>query len=173
MTYDLRLTTNSMGKNRFLVLSGVILFLALTGCQKSRIYEKHQDIDNYSWHRIDGNHLIKFDVPVADSVNDYDINIAVRYMSGFPYTNLEVGFFMKTPDGEEKYSKNSLQLRGADGSYKGEGLGDLWDLNVPVIKKYRFKKAGTYKFEVENLMDKFDTPGVIQIGLIIEKTKKD
>lgn len=160
-----------MKNNIRLPLIIIMSFIMLAACSKKKLFEKHIDIDNYSWHRVDGNHMIKFDVPVEDTVSDYNINIAVRYMTGFPFTDLHVGMNVNTPDGEEKYSTYTLELRGKDGSYKGEGLGDLWDLTVPVIKKYRFNHKGLYKFEVENLMDKYDTPGIMQIGLIINKIK--
>ena len=154
-----------------LLLPIILLVILLASCSKSRIYEKHTDMENSIWKRIDGNHVVKFTVNVKDTLSDFDISIAVRYMTGFPYTTLHVGFTLDTPEGEEKYSVNDLQMRGADGSYKGEGLGDIWDLTVPLIKNYRFVRAGVYKFEIENLMSKFETPGIMQIGLIIDKSK--
>jgi gliding motility-associated lipoprotein GldH len=156
---------------RIIVWSFLFYIIISGGCTKNRIYEKHINIENYSWKRIDGNHVLKYEVPVKDTSSNYNIMIAVRYMTGFPFTTLHVGFDIYTPDGEEKYSLHNLAIRGKDGSNKGEGLGDIWDLNVPVITNYKFNTKGLYKFEIENLMDKYDTPGIMQIGLIIEKAK--
>jgi gliding motility-associated lipoprotein GldH len=158
-------------KNKTL-LYFLLTIVTLGGCTKKRIYEKHFSIENYSWNRIKDNNVLKFEVPVKDTSSNYNIMVAVRYMTGFPYTSLHIGFGVYTPDGEEKYSLHNLQIRGKDGSNKGEGLGDIWDLNVPVMADYKFNSMGIYKFEVENMMDKYDTPGIMQIGLIIEKTKK-
>ena len=48
-------------------------------------------------------------------------------------------------------------------------MGDLWDINIPIRKNFKFSAKGVLKVGFENRMPRTDTPGIIEIGLIIEK----
>ncbi len=145
------------------------LIVVLASCGHKKIFEKHLDIENYSWNRYK---KFEYTVPVKEKDVNYDIYIAVRHITQYPFANLMVGLSIYYPGGEERYDEFDLILRDKSGKLIGDGTGDIWDISIPVIKNISFKEAGNYKFEIENLMPKFETPGIMQIGLIVKKADK-
>lgn len=157
-------------KNKFVLFFVLIIvvFALATSCNKNKVFEKHHKLDNYSWNRFN---KIAFDVDIKEA-GTYDIYIAVRYIHGVPYRIIPSGLQIIFPEGEERYNDFELSIRNKDGSYKGEVAGDIWDCPILVLKNYSLSKQGIYSFIIHNLRDKLETPGIMEIGLIIKKTKK-
>lgn len=153
-----------MRLKNILLLAGV---LALGACTGGHFFEKHIDINNHVWAKTD---VIRFDVPVTDTESLYDIFIAVRHMSAYPYANVLVSLTIETPAGEIRVKQHDLIIRNTDGSFKGDGLGDYWDIEVPVFKEFEFRNEGTYKFSIENRMHLTEMPGIMAMGLVIKKS---
>lgn len=154
----------------------IVIFLiamALTvagGCSKGKIFEKYHKFENNAWKRIDDNVL--FEVPVKDTAAFYDIILAIRHATFYPYDYISIGLASYSPSGEMRYSEHKIQLKNESGVFLSKGLGDIWDMEVPIKKKYLFNRAGVFKFEIENLTgNKYLVPGVMEIGLIVVKTK--
>ena len=155
---------------RSLIVSFVIIF-SLISCSRGKVYEKHHKLENFTWKRIDSS--IFFEVEIEDTTSNYDVYIAVRYIDGINLDHIETGLSIYTPDGAEYYDEYKIRLVNNDGSYRGSVAGDIWDLSEMLIKNMPFAKSGTYKFEIENLTgNKYETRGIMEIGLIIKKTKK-
>jgi hypothetical protein len=51
-------------------------------------------------------------------------------------------------------------------------MGDIYDLEVPIMKKVRFPITGDYKFDIQNIMSRPETANIMQIGLIVKKSDK-
>jgi len=148
-------------------ISFFILFF-FTSCSKNAVYNEHHEFENNTWAKSE---IIDFDVNIEDVNSDYDILVAIRHISGYPFANVVVGLTIETPAGETRMMQHSLIIRNTDGSFKGDGLGDIWDIEVPVFEKYQFKEKGIYKFTFENRMHLAEMPGLMSIGLILKKTK--
>ncbi len=156
--------------NRLFFITILILLTFLSACNKNKIFKEYQALDNYSWNRFK---KIVFECTIADSENNYDIYIAVRYVDGVPYRTIQSGLQIIFPDGEERYNSIELNIRNKDGSYKGSVAGDIWDCSILVLKNYPLLEKGKYSFIIHNLMDKVETPGIMEIGLIVEKSKRN
>jgi gliding motility-associated lipoprotein GldH len=149
----------------------LLLIIVFSGCGKKRIYEQYKDIENKIWYRIDRNHILTFEVPVKDTLSDYDIIMNVKYMKGYQFNDLTFIMTIYTPDKEEKDSKHTIILKGTNGEYRGKVKGDIFELSTPLFSKFRFNRKGTYKFEIENWMSKYEIPGIVKIGLIVQKNE--
>jgi len=66
----------------------------------------------------------------------------------------------------------NIFLRNTDGSFKGDGAGDLWDITYPVFTDITLPDAGIYKFEVQNVMPIMELPDIMDVGLIVRKAEK-
>lgn len=155
-----------MKKKQFYIL--ILLPIILFSCSKNKVFEKFEKFSDNEWPM---NKVVTFDVLIEDTSAFYDVSIPVRHIDNFPYDGLLVVMTIYTPTGEERSKKYKLQLRDDDGKFVGEGSGDIWDATVSVIKKTKFNKAGTYKFELVNDMPKTPTPCVMEIGLRIDKSE--
>ena len=155
-----------MKKFKYLLILTMLIFSA---CNQNKIFEKHKKIKNYIWYKSE---KINFEVSVNDSVNNYDICIAVRHITEYPFANLNTGLTIYYPDEKKEYDEYKLSLRDKDGNLKGSVLGNIWDISIPVKKNIRFLQKGIYKFKIENLMPEYEkTSGIMEIGLIIRMSE--
>ena len=147
----------------------IILIIAIVfiSCNKNKVFEKHHKFNNNTWAKTEN---ITFKTTIENIDRTYDILIAVRHMSGYPFANVVIGLTIETPVGEKRMMQHDLIIRNTDNSFKGDGLGDIWDVEVAVFKKFQFKNTGMYKFIIENRMHLAEMPGIMAIGLVIKKS---
>jgi len=50
-------------------------------------------------------------------------------------------------------------------------MGELCDIELPIRKDMIFNKSGICRVRVENKMNKAETPGIIEVGLIVKNAK--
>lgn len=146
----------------------LLTILLITACNPDNVFEKHTKLENYSWNHFQ---KLSFEVNIEEENRDYDIYIAIRYVEGIPYRILKTGVQIIFPDGQERYNDYEFPIRNKDGSYKGSVAGDIWDYPVPILKKYPLHQKGNYEFIIHNMMEKLETPGIMEIGLIVKKAE--
>ncbi len=155
-----------MRKYAYLFLISAVL---LTSCSKRKVFEKYIDIDNYKWKRAN---LIKFEVPITDTTTNYDVTLNVRHTSYYAFANILLNVTTTYPAGDMRTKDYNIVLRNDDGTFKGEGAGDIWDLAYPVMTDVTFAQKGTYTFEVQNVMPAIEISDIMDVGLIVKKAKK-
>ena len=143
-----------------------IIIIGLCSCGKTTIFEKYEKFDNATWSK---NKMISFDVPVSNINKTYNIYITVRHSEIYPFNNLFVGVDIYTPSGDKRSKDYYLEIRNEDRSFKGDVLGDIWDLKQMIMKNASFTKAGVHKFTISNLMQYPELPDIMEIGLIVER----
>jgi gliding motility-associated lipoprotein GldH len=147
----------------------VIFSISLISCNKSKVFEKYSDLNNNKWAREEP---VDFVVNIENADVDYDVFIAVRHTVYYMYSNLLVSTTVIYPNGEIRIKDHSLELRDQGGTFRGQGMGDIFDLEVPIMKKVRFPLSGNYKFTIQNIMSRPETNNIMQIGLIVKKSDK-
>lgn len=147
----------------------VLFVLILVGCNSDAVFREYVKFDNITWNRFD---IIEIEVPV-NRADDLDFYFALRHHTDFPYSFIDVNFTFYTPDGEVRSRDYHYLLKNTKLKWKGDGMGDLWDIELPIRKGISFKKNGICKVRIENKMNKAQTPGIIEIGLIVKKSEKD
>lgn len=152
-------------------ISRKIFFIAtimvlLMSCGRGRVFEEYHKLPEYNWGRHEN---IVFETVVEDADAQYDIYIAIRHITQYPFKNLLVTSIMETPSGERRLLEHDLKIRDDEGNPLGEGMGDLWDIIIPLRKNHKFNMAGPLTIEFENRMPRQNTPGIMEVGLIIEK----
>jgi gliding motility-associated lipoprotein GldH len=143
----------------------IFAFLMIS-CDKNHFFEKNVSIPDNIW---DKSNKLKFDVPVTDTLSSYNFYINVRNADGYPYSNLYLFITTKFPNG--KMAKDTLECILADerGNWLGDGLGDIWDNQIPFKKNVRFPRTGVYTFEMEQAMRLDRLPQIMDAGIRIEK----
>jgi gliding motility-associated lipoprotein GldH len=146
-----------------LLILSTAMFLS---CGKGRVFEEHRKLPDYNWQRF--NNII-FEADIEDVEASYNIFIAIRHVTNYPFKNLVLTSIMTTPGGEERFLDHDLRIRDDNGKPLGNGMGDIWDINIPIRKNFRFNKPGRLIIEFENRMPRPVTQGIMEVGLIIEK----
>ncbi|MCF6170258.1 MAG: gliding motility lipoprotein GldH [Bacteroidales bacterium] len=139
-----------------------VLFL-LYSCGQPVVFKEHKKFEDVSWNRFD---ILFFEVPVQ--AGDYlDFYLALRHHTNFPYDYLDANITFYMPGGGMRTAEYHFKLKQKNGEWKAKGMGELWDIELPVSDSLHFKKAGICKVRVENKMTKTETPGLVEVGLIV------
>lgn len=138
----------------------------LTSCDSKRIYEQNSEIKENTW---DAAQKVKFEVNITDTVSGNNVLINIRHAGFYPYSNLFMFINTTFPNG--KTTRDTIECLLADdkGKWLGKGLGDLWDSRILFKRNVRFSQSGNYIFEFEQAMRVEQLPGVMDVGLRIEK----
>ena len=145
-------------------------FLILFACKSSSVYQSDYTFENHSWNRFK---KVFFETPMNDTKSTYAIYVNVKVTEKFEFDKLSIRMTIYTPDKGERYSEHDIQIKGDDGKFKGEAEKEYRVIKIPLKKEIYFNQEGKYMFEIENLMSKYETPGIISIGISIEKVKSD
>jgi gliding motility-associated lipoprotein GldH len=150
----------------------VIIFLFsifLISCNPNKIFEKYIDISNYKWDR---ELPVNFEVNIENVDYNYDVYIAVRHTVFYMYYDLLVSVTVLYPSGETRIKDHYLLLKDADGTFKGQGMGDIYDIEIPLAKNVKFPQSGTYIYKIQNIMPRPETTNIMQIGLVVKRSQK-
>jgi len=155
------------------MIKGLYILLIATlliSCDSNRLYEKNISIDNDMWSL---EQMPSFEFENTDTISEVNLILNIRHSSIYPFSNLWVFIHTLSPSGAPQVDTLEATLSQKDGKWLGDGLGDIWDLQVP-FKKIRLNESGTYSFKIEqamrhgNLSKIEQLPGVMEIGLRIE-----
>ena len=146
-----------------------ILTIFLTSCREPATFREYKKMGNASWNRFN---FLTFEVPVKNE-DVLDFNLAIRHHTHYPYDALWVNITFYSPDETSRSRDYELKLKDKEGNWKAEGMGDLWDIVFPIHKGMKFYRDGICIVRIENKMTKVETPGIIEVGLIVKKTKKE
>lgn len=150
-------------------LSILILISFLCSCDSNRVFEDNTDIPDYSW---DVKNKVSFDVDIPDTTSMYNLYVNVRNASHYPYANLYIFATITFPNGKTRKDTVECILADENGQWKGDGAGDIWDNQIPWMKKIKFPLSGKYKFEYEHDMRMEQVPFIMDVGLRVEKAEK-
>lgn len=141
----------------------------VSGCQRGKVFERHSKMDRLAWNRFN---LVNFEVPIKDASAGYDFYVAIRHITEIPYSSLEISFAVDGPDGSETIRDIKIPIRDREGKLLGNGMGDLWDVEVLAKEGLRFSETGTCKVEVASRMQQADLLGIMEVGLVVKKSKR-
>jgi gliding motility-associated lipoprotein GldH len=153
---------------RKIVFLLVISLFVLVACNKSKVFDQRYEFPNYTWNRLKP---VIFEVPVNDIASEYNVYFTLRHLTQYPYDDLKTNFTIYSPEGEERTTVHTFNIKNGDGKLLGEGAGDLWDMKLLVKENMKFNNIGLYKFQIDNLMDYFDVVGLVDFGVIVEKVQ--
>jgi len=151
-----------------MLLLAVVGFLA-AACDTNKPISQTHKFKNGVWERFE---FLNFELPVENSKAPFDISVDLRFTSEFPAESLYINVVMTTPSGEERIKDYNLTLKDRDGNFLGTKTDGVYRLSVPIRKGIRFNEAGICKFEIENLMPKYVTSGIVEFGITVEEKEK-
>ena len=159
--------------NIWIMKNPVVLFLFLiliaVACNQTEPVSQFHTFTNTTWQRFD--HL-NFEFPVEDIEDNYDFTIIITHTAEFPADALSVNVVMNTPGGEERIRDHNLFLKDRDGIFIGYETDGIFNRIIKIREGMRFHEAGLVKFDIENLMTKLYTPGIIEFGIVMEVAKE-
>ena len=154
-------------KSNIIIYAVVIVsvFLGLTSCDNSRVYESWKDMPTLVWHK-DSAYITVFNI--EDTTSLYNMNVGVRNNNLYPYRNM---WLMINIAGPEAFSyQDTVRIDMADntGRWYGERSASLYTYVAPLYKGISLPKSGEYTFSIKHGMRKEKLGGVASLGFRVE-----
>ncbi len=150
---------------RILVLLALVSMLY--GCSGRKVFLERHTFSELKWNRFEE---VTFTADIRETGSPLDIYIHLRHHSVYQDDRLALTIAITAPDGTRRIRDVEIRLRDKDGKFLSSGMGDLWDIRVPAFQGITLGDPGAYKILLENRMSRFDTPGVMEIGVEILKS---
>ncbi len=149
------------------ILSVIVLLILLSGCSNNTVFRDYVTMDDVSWNRHE---VLNFDMEVEEG-KSYDYYFSLRHHTDFPYSFIEIVVIFKTPNGERRSKQYHYSLKNKDLNWKGDGMGELWDIDLPIRKNMKFSESGMCTITIENKMHRVEIPGIIEVGLVVKESE--
>ena len=157
-------------RNRFkgtaALCSLLLLIVSVVSCNPDLVYERNQRIPGNEWSRY---YISVFEVEITDTVAAHNLHINMRNTGEYPLSNLFLFISATSPGGSYNRDTIELILAGPSGKWTGRGFGSVWQNRFPYRQYVRFPERGIYKFEIEQAMRIEELPGILDVGLRVEK----
>lgn len=142
--------------------------LVSTGCIKINHFEKNVEIPKQQWSY---NFQPEFTFDIADTLSLHNIFIVIRHTDAYAYNNIWLNVSTLQP-GNSNYDTERFEfsLQEADGKWLGTGYGDIWEVRHPLLQNIQFKKKGSYKIRLHQIMRDDPLHHIMNAGIRIEKT---
>jgi gliding motility-associated lipoprotein GldH len=148
----------------------LLLVLLLNSCTSSTVIDVNMEVPENSWMYAKS---VKAMVDIKDPALTYDLSFKIRNTADYRYANIYVIMRIKGGATMIKDGRYQFQLANAEGQWKGKGSGDLYSSTFPLLKKFRFPKAGKYEIEVEQNMRDNPLVGISDVGITVESLTKN
>ncbi|MDD2634787.1 MAG: gliding motility lipoprotein GldH [Bacteroidales bacterium] len=148
------------------VLLALFMVLAVMACDRNKVYEDYVKIDNNIWSQ---ENIVKFEFEIDDTSQLYNILINLRHASVYPYNNLWLFVKSSAPNGTINIDTVECVIVDKNNRWIGDGMGDIWDVQILWKNNIRFVNQGVYRVEFEQAMRVENLPGIMDMGLRVEK----
>jgi gliding motility-associated lipoprotein GldH len=154
------------------VLSAIALAVLLAGCSDQVVFQADVPVPDETWDR---SFTPEFSFEVTDTILHHDLYIDVRHTGDYPFSDLFLFVDLHGPD--DRHLRDTVECLLADptGRWYGKGTGfifaDRFEAHVLYKLKNRFPASGRYTIKLEQAMRTEKLPGVIDVGVSVERSK--
>lgn len=156
-------------KQYHLCLCLAIFTLFLASCTTIDLYEKTVPIPGHQW---SSSFKPQFQFNIADTTVPYQVYIIVRHNDRYNYNNIWVNLYTQAPGDTVQKVQYELPLASREKGWLGSAMDDIYEHRIsitPQNQKLYFKKAGEYRFTLEQIMREDPLQQVMDVGIRIEK----
>jgi len=151
-----------------LIFFAAITSMSLSACGPDFFYQSEKEIaDGGRWMYRD---TVDFAFTVRDTAALYNMFLDVTYADSFPNQNLYLKLYTRFPDGQRISKPYSFDLFNALGDSNGDCSGHRCKLRSVLQQHAFFNQPGEYVITLEQFMRRDSLPGVVAVGLALEKT---
>jgi len=146
---------------------GVVLW----ACSDNRVYEQVIDFDGQEWIISD---KPSFEFQIDDANIKYNIFSDIRNAVSYPYARFYFTYYLQDSSGVviQKKLMGEYLFNAKSGEPTGKsGIGDLYDHRFLLLQNYQFPRQGKYKIVFEQFMRMDTLPGIVAIGVRVEKVE--
>ena len=147
----------------------VVLAYSINGCSAGdTIYHQTHTFEQDIWSYQD---TVHFSFDIQDTVALYNLYLDVVHSDTFPFQNLYLNLYSKTPDGELIKDQHSLELQEKDGYWVGDCSGHTCELRFILRENMKFPALGSYSISSEQYTREETLKGIQSLSLYLEKSQ--
>lgn len=148
----------------------LLLSVLLLSCTTGDLYEKVVPIPGHQWK---SSYKPRFTFNITDTAVPYRLYVVFRHSERYNYNNLWLKLGIQSPDSNRlSAAQYELPLANNDKGWLGTGMDDLYEHRIaltPESGSFYFRRAGTYTFQVEQLMREDPLQEAYNVGLRVER----
>ncbi|NLO03116.1 MAG: gliding motility lipoprotein GldH [Bacteroidales bacterium] len=142
----------------------------INSCDSTRVYDEYKQVTRSEWHK---DSLVVFEVPVNDTVLNYNLFLNIRNEVNYPYSNLWLFVEIVQPDGMAVKDTFELILADPSGKWLGKGLSGIRSRRAIYRRNVFFPLSGNYLIKIRHGMRPEMLKGIHDVGVRIERASMD
>jgi len=149
-----------------------VILILLCGCDSRRVFEDNVEFRDRTWKITEP---VQFEFQIPDSSKKYNLLLNIRNSLDYPYARLFVNYDLvkqDSPSLTKKMIAEYLFDQKTGKPFGTSGIGDIYDHQFPILKNYSFEKVGTYKIKLDQFMRMDTIPGILAVGIRVEKAEE-
>lgn len=123
-----------------------------------------------------GQEVVEFNLPQLDSLKNYNLFVNIRNTNEYKYNNIFLIVSINFPHGKTVTDTLEYRMANPDGTWIGQGIGDMKENKLWYKENVRFFEKGTYNVTVEQAMRNNGEvegvkklEGITDVGVTIEE----
>lgn len=144
------------------------ILISMVSCKNDLYYEEFIRIPEETW--SNGN-ILHFNVGISDTSVVYNINITVRNINRYEYSNIFLFVTTHSPDNMTVRDTVGIRLADDQGRWVGKGAASVLSLTYPYRQNIKFPIPGIYVFDIEQAMRVENLKYIADIGVSIENAR--
>jgi gliding motility-associated lipoprotein GldH len=153
----------------------LLFLLAACGLQfaacsvPSGVFEKDVTIPHQQW-ESSFSPGIDFIVKEEDTASLYNVYFVIRHSDAYNYNNIWIeGTVTQPGDSVAKSERYDLALATNEKGWEGSGMDDIYETRVIIQPETKFRRPGTYSFQIRQIMREDPLKHILDVGIRVEK----
>lgn len=147
-----------------------LIALAFTACGTIDVFEKNVSIPQHEWSSA---FKPEIELQIDDTTSLYNIYFVVRHTDAYLYKNMWVNVYTYMPSDTLPKQRLDLLLATDDKGWLGSGMDDIFEHRIRITgEPVQLRKAGNYRFKLEQIMREDPLQHVMNVGIRVEKVTR-
>jgi gliding motility-associated lipoprotein GldH len=147
-----------------------LLSALLVSCGSDYVFQEEKEIPGGIWTYKD---TLDFKVQITDTAARYDIYLDFRYQDSYAGQNLYLKLHTLFPGGPRLSKVASFDLFDEKGEGVGRCSGEACSVRMVLQENAYFNKPGDYLITLEQYTRRDSLPGILAVGMALEKKAKN
>lgn len=156
------------------VLLALVGVLVLISCHSNPVVFHESKSLGGSW---GSREAIAFQLSELDTIKDYNLYVNLRNTNDYPFNNIFLIVSMDFPHGKTVVDTLEYRMAYPDGSWMGQGIGNVKESKLWYKEGIRFFENGTYKVSITHAMRNNgevegvrNLEGIVDVGFTVEES---
>lgn len=158
------------------LLAFFCIAFAFFSCEPNNVvFNQTTALDGY-W---GDNEMIEYSLPQLDSLKEYNLFLNIRNTNDYKFNNIFLIVSMNFPHGKTIADTLEYRMANPDGTWMGQGLGDIKENKLWYKEGVRFLEEGTYTISIGQAMRNNGEvegvkrlEGIRDVGFTVEESTK-